>query len=138
MTQARGCKQRFKSDLLRNYLVPFLFSSPFFFPMPCIIFALLFSLPPSLDSDPGSYGRLFSPPTHYGSCLALLSREDFSSFFPRRLASNYAYPRQALIRFTCNIFTMRQGRGSEATEAVFCLQAKKLFIAGRTSIGCQK
>ena len=22
MTQARGCKQRFKSDLLRNYLVP--------------------------------------------------------------------------------------------------------------------
>ena len=35
-------------------------------------------------------------PTHYGSCLAFLSREDFSSFFPRRLASNCAYPRQAL------------------------------------------
>ena len=33
-----------------------------------------------------------SPPIHYGSCLAFLSREDFSSFFPRRLASNCAYP----------------------------------------------
>ena len=36
--------------------------------------------------------RLFSPATHYGSCLAFLSREDLSSFFPRRLASNCAYP----------------------------------------------
>ena len=54
------------------------------------------SLPPSRNSDPGSHSRLFSPPTHYGSCLAFLSREDFSSLFPRRLASNCAYQRQAL------------------------------------------
>ena len=46
----------------------------------------LFSLPPGCNSDSGSGSRLFSPPTHYGSRLALLSRQDFSSFFPRRLA----------------------------------------------------
>ena len=51
-------------------------SSPFFF-----------SLPPSRNSDAGSYGRLFSPHPHYDSRLAFLSQEDFSSFFPRRLAS---------------------------------------------------
>ena len=33
----------------------------FFFPIPFIIFALLFSLPPSRNSDPGSHSRLFSP-----------------------------------------------------------------------------
>ena len=54
------------------------------------------SLPSSRNSDPGSHSRPFSPPTHYGSCLAFLSREDFSSFFPRRLASNCAFPRKAL------------------------------------------
>ena len=55
----------------------------FFFPSHSfIMFALLFSLPPSRNSDPGSNSRLFFPPTHYGSCLAFLSREDFSSFFP--------------------------------------------------------
>ena len=64
----------------------YLFFFFLFFPMPFIIFALLFSLPPSRNSDPGSHSRLFSPPTHYGSCLAFLSWEDFSSFFPRRLA----------------------------------------------------
>ena len=62
----------------------------FFFSILFIMFALLFSLPPSRNSDPGSHSRLFSRPTHYGSCLAFFfSREDFSSFFPRRLASNY-------------------------------------------------
>ena len=35
-----------------------------------------------------AHSRLFFPPTHYGSCLAFLSRGYFSSFFPRRLASN--------------------------------------------------
>ena len=45
-------------------------------------------LPPGRNSDPGWHSRLFCPPTHYGSCLAFLSREDFSSFFPGRLASN--------------------------------------------------
>ena len=57
--------------------------SPFFF----------LSLPPGRNSAPGSHSRLFLPPTHYGSCLAFLSREDFSSFFPRRLASNCAHLR---------------------------------------------
>ena len=56
--------------------------------IPFIVFALLFSLPPSRNSDPGSHSILFSPPPHYGSCLAFLSREDFSFFFPRRLASH--------------------------------------------------
>ena len=45
----------------------------------------------SRNSDPGSHRRLFSPPTHYGSCLAFLSQDDFSSFFHRRLASNYTW-----------------------------------------------
>ena len=47
------------------------------FSIPFMIFALLFS--PSRNSDPGSHIRLFSPPTHYGSCLAFLSREGFST-----------------------------------------------------------
>ena len=33
---------------------------------------------------------------------------------------------------------MRQGRGSEATEAVFAFRQKSLFLAGRKSVGCQK
>ena len=65
----------------------------FFFSIPFTVFALLFSLPLSRNSGPGSYSGLFPPPTHYGSCLAFLSREDFSFFFPRRLASDCAYPR---------------------------------------------
>ena len=40
------------------------------------------------NSDPGSYSRLFSTPPRYGTYLAFLSLEDFSSFFPRRLVSN--------------------------------------------------
>ena len=36
----------------------------FSFPIPFIIFAPLFSLPPSPNSDPGSHSRLFSPPTY--------------------------------------------------------------------------
>ena len=72
-------------------------TSPFFafsfLFIPFIIFALRFSLPPSRNSDPGSHSGLFPPPTPYGSCLAFLSREDFSYFFHRQLASNCAYPR---------------------------------------------
>ena len=51
------------------------------FLIPFMIFALLFSLRPRRNSDPGSHSRLF-PPTHYGSCLAFLSQENFSPFFP--------------------------------------------------------
>ena len=67
----------------------------YFFPHPFIVFARLFSLPPSRNSDRGSHSRLFSPPTHYGSCRAFLSREDFSSSLvdSRRKC---AYPRRAL------------------------------------------
>ena len=45
-----------------------------------------------------------------------------------------------MILYCCEVqvVVMRQGRESEVTEAVFCLQPKSLFIAGRTSIGCQK
>ena len=68
----------------------------FFFPSHVLSSPFLFSLPPSRNTDPGSHSRLFFPPPHYGSCLVFLSREDFSSFFPRRLASNRAYPRWAL------------------------------------------
>ena len=56
-----------------------LFCFVLFFPIPFTIFALLFSLPPSRNSDPGSHTRLFPPPAHSDSCLALLSREDFRS-----------------------------------------------------------
>ena len=45
-----------------------------------MIFALLFSLPPSRNSDPGSHSRLFSPPTHYGSCLACFIARRFQLF----------------------------------------------------------
>ena len=69
-----------------------LFFLLFFFHPIYTIFALLFSLPPSRNSDPGSHSRLFSPPTYYGSGLEFLSREDLSSFFPRRLTSDCAYP----------------------------------------------
>ena len=37
---------------------------------------------------------------------------------------------------TCII--MRQGRRSEATEAVLAFRQKSLFVTGRTSMGCQK
>ena len=63
----------------------------FFCSIPFIIFALLFSLHPSRNSDPGSHSTLFSPlPTTVCTVGALpfLSREDPSSFFPRRLASS--------------------------------------------------
>ena len=62
--------------------------------IPFITFALLFSPPRTVvitqirrhvsivDS---------SPPSPYGSCLAFLLREGWSTFFPRRLASNCAY-----------------------------------------------
>ena len=69
---------------------PICFSTPF------NIFALLFSLRPSRSSDPESHSRPFSPPLHYGSCLAFPSREDVSPVFPRRFASNCAYPRSVL------------------------------------------
>ena len=50
----------------------------------------------SRNSYPGSHVAGSSPPSphHCGSCLEFLTREDDSSFFPRRLASN-CVPTQA-------------------------------------------
>ena len=74
-----------------------------FFPyqVPFIIVALLFSLTPSHNSDPGSHSGLFSLPPHYGSCLAFLSREDFSSSLvdSRRIVLTHARRSQQLIPF---------------------------------------
>ena len=41
------------------------------------------------NRDPGSHSRLFSPPPHYCSCLAFLSRQDFSCFFAMICVSVY-------------------------------------------------
>ena len=46
----------------------YLLSSPFY------------SLSPSRNSDPGSHSRLFSPPTHYGPCLAFFIARRFQLF----------------------------------------------------------
>ena len=57
----------------------------FFLSIPFVIFAPLFSLPPSRNADRGSLSRLFSPPTHYGSCLAIcfvLFARIFDLFLP--------------------------------------------------------
>ena len=84
-------------------------------------FTLVFSLPPSGYSDPGSHSRLFSPPPQYGSCLAFLSPEDFSSIFPRRPASNCAFTharrsQQLLILFiiSANKFQISPGWDSNS------------------------
>ena len=69
------------------------FCFSFFVSVPFIIFALLFSLPPSRNSDPGSHSRLFSPLTHYGPCLAFFFREmsALSSLFDSdRIAPTHA------------------------------------------------
>ena len=63
--------------------LPFFF---FFFFSSCSSHLLsstfLLSLPPnSRNSDPVSHSRLFSPPHHYGSILALSSREHFQLSF---------------------------------------------------------
>ena len=96
------CVVRFAAFVIRGEIVVMQVSPWFnffllFFPIPFMNLALVFSLPPSRNSDPGSQSSLFSPPTHYGSCLAILSREDFRYFLPRRLASNcaYAHPRRS-------------------------------------------
>ena len=61
---------------------PVSYDSSFFFSSHLLSSPFFFCLPPSRNSDPGSHinSRLFFPPLHYGSCLAFLSREDFSSF----------------------------------------------------------
>ena len=57
------------------------FSLLFFF-HPIYYLRPSFSLPPSGNSDRGSHSRLFSPPTHYGSCLAFFIARRFQIFLP--------------------------------------------------------
>ena len=57
------------------------FSLLFFF-HPIYYLRPSFSLPPSGNSDRGSHSRLFSPPTHYGSCLAFFIARRFQLFLP--------------------------------------------------------
>lgn len=85
-------KGRFETTILATLYIIFCFVLS----IPFIIFALPFSLLPGRNSDPGSQrsqSRFFSLLPRYGSCLACLSREGFSTFFPRRLASDSACPR---------------------------------------------
>ena len=63
----------------RCLFVPSSSSSSSSFSHPIYYLRPSFSLPPSCNSNPGSQSRLFSPPPLYGSCLAFLLGEDFSS-----------------------------------------------------------
>ena len=66
----------------------------FFFPSP-LLSSPFYSLSLLVVTQIRGHMAGSSPPLpHYGSCLSFLSREDFSSFFRRRLASNCAYPRK--------------------------------------------
>ena len=60
-----------------------------------IVFAhRLLSLLPTRNSDPGSHSRLFFPlPATVRTCLHFYREKISAFFFPRRLASNCAYPR---------------------------------------------
>ena len=62
----------------------YLLSSPFF--------SLSLQLV-ALHPDSGVTNQAFRPPLQFVSCLAFFWREYFRYFFPRRLASNCAYPR---------------------------------------------
>ena len=63
-----------------------------FFPSHLFSSHLFFSLPPSRSSDPGSHSSALLPLSHCGSCPAFLYREDFSSFFPRRMHIIFSLP----------------------------------------------
>ena len=77
--------------LFSSFLPSHLLSSPFFFSLPPVIVVTQIR-----GHIAGS-----SPPTRYGSCLAFLSREDFSSSLVdlRRTALTHARPQQLLILF---------------------------------------
>ena len=78
------------------------FFFPFFFlvSIPFVIFALLFNLLRSRNSDPGSHSRPFSPPLHFGSCLSFY-REKTSALSSlvaqRRIASNSWFGRKGCV-----------------------------------------
>ena len=55
----------------------------------------------------GHIQQALLPPSPLRFVPSILSREDFSSFFPRRLASNCAYPRQALSAVVPSFFAKK-------------------------------
>ena len=70
------------------YLFIYFFCHPVYYPR------TTFALPPSSNRVRGrTAGPLPSQPRYVPSFFLFLSREELSIFFPRRLASNCAYPR---------------------------------------------
>ena len=105
-----------------------------FFSTPFIIFALLFSLRPSRNSEPGSHSRLFSP-THYcSSCLAFFIARRLQLFLasstPRRIVPTHARRSQQLI-----LFIFRKKHVQNITTAGFELHMSRInTILVRSSI----
>ena len=86
----------------------------FFFPVPFIIFALLFSMPPSGNSDPGSHSRpFFSVHTAVRGLHFYLEKTPFNMSFPRRLASNHEQP---AVNVAPSFPPPRQGEGIHELE----------------------
>ena len=65
--------------IILGVLCTLFFLSLFFFSMTFIIFALLFSIPPSRNSDPGSHSRLFCPPYPLRFVPCIFYREKISA-----------------------------------------------------------
>ena len=114
-----------------------IFFFPFFFSIPFIIFALLFSLPPSRNSDPGSHGRLFFPPTHHGSCLCFFfSREDFRSFLPSSTRVEWCLPTLGALSswsffYFCKYIQNLATAGFELTDQHYWVVAFEGYPPGR-------
>ena len=62
---------------------------PIYYRRPCFLSPLLTVL--MVVTQIRGHIACSSPPARYSSCLAFLSRQDFSSFFPGRLTANCAY-----------------------------------------------
>ena len=56
-----------------------IFGIPFFFDPIYYLRPSFLSHPPSRNSDPGSHSRFFSPPPHYGSCVAFFIARKISA-----------------------------------------------------------
>ena len=73
-----------------------------------IFFALLFFVPPSRNSDPGSHSRLFSPVTHTAVRALHFNREKVPALSPlvdsRRIVLTHARRSQRLILSVKYIF----------------------------------
>ena len=72
--------------------------------IPCIVFALLFSLPPNRNSDPGSHSRLFPPLPTTVRALRLA----FQSFLPSSTRVELCLPTLGALSsssFKTNVFS---------------------------------